>query len=38
MLVIGESGLGKSTLVSGLFLNQELYKNRQLVPVEGCIG
>jgi predicted GTPase len=35
LLCVGESGLGKSTLVGGLFLNPDLYKNRQVVSVEG---
>lgn len=38
VMVVGESGLGKSTLVGGLFLNPDLYKNRQVVSVEERIN
>ena len=33
-LFLGESGLGKSTLMSSLFLN-DLYKDRKVPGVEG---
>ena len=33
-LLLGESGLGKSTLMSSLFLN-DLYKDRKVPGVEG---
>lgn len=33
LMVVGESGLGKSTLVNSLFF-ADLYKNRQVTPVE----
>ena len=31
LMVVGESGLGKSTLVQSLFLNNELYDDRKLL-------
>ena len=34
LMVVGEAGLGKSTLVSSLFLT-ELYKDRKLPAVDG---
>lgn len=34
MSVLGESGLGKSTLVNSLFLT-DLYKDRKLLNAEG---
>ncbi|XP_047738691.1 septin-2-like isoform X3 [Hyalella azteca] len=36
LLVVGEAGLGKSTLVNSLFLT-ELYKDRKNPPVHGAI-
>ena len=33
LMVVGESGLGKSTLINSLFLT-ELYRNRTLPPVQ----
>ena len=35
LMVVGESGLGKSTLMQSLFLNTELYNDRDILPVEG---
>ena len=35
LMVVGESGLGKSTLIQSLFLNTELYNDRTILPVEG---
>ena len=35
LMVVGESGLGKSTLVQSLFLNNELYSDRKLDVVQG---
>ena len=32
LMVVGESGLGKSTMINSLFLT-DLYRNRQLAPV-----
>ena len=32
-MVVGESGLGKSTLVNSLFLS-DLYSNRKIPPVD----
>ncbi|ELT90440.1 hypothetical protein CAPTEDRAFT_173215 [Capitella teleta] len=34
LMVVGETGLGKSTLVSSLFLNPDLYKDRKLSGAE----
>lgn len=34
---LGESGLGKSTLVNSLFLT-DLYKDRKLLNAEGKLG
>ncbi len=36
LMVVGESGLGKSTLVNSLFLS-DLYSNRKLPPVEDRV-
>ena len=36
-MVVGESGLGKSTLVNSLFLS-DLYANRKIPPVEERIN
>ena len=36
-MVVGESGLGKSTLVNSLFLS-DLYSNRKIPPVDERIG
>ena len=33
LMVVGESGLGKSTMINSLFLT-ELYRNRTLPPVQ----
>ena len=33
-MVVGESGLGKSTLVNSLFLS-DLYSNRKIPPVDS---
>ena len=33
--VTGESGLGKSTLVSSLFMNNDLYKDRTIPTIDG---
>lgn len=35
LMVVGESGLGKSTLIQSLFLNTQLYDDRNILPVEG---
>ena len=35
LMAVGESGLGKSTLISSLFLNPELYKDRKLLDAHG---
>ena len=37
LMVVGESGLGKSTLVNSLFLS-DLYSNRKIPPVDERIG
>lgn len=34
LMVVGESGLGKSTLINSLFLG-DLYKNRKISDVQG---
>lgn len=34
LMVVGESGLGKSTLINSLFLG-DLYKNRKIPDVQG---
>lgn len=34
LMVVGESGLGKSTLINSLFLG-DLYKNRKIADVHG---
>lgn len=34
LMVVGESGLGKSTLINSLFLG-DLYKNRKIADVQG---
>ncbi|KAK2173432.1 hypothetical protein NP493_876g01010 [Ridgeia piscesae] len=34
LMVVGETGLGKSTLISSLFLNNDFYKNRENPSVE----
>ena len=34
LMVVGESGLGKSTLVNSLFLS-DLYSNRKIPPVDS---
>lgn len=36
LMVVGESGLGKSTLINSLFL-ADLYKDREMTPVEERI-
>ena len=36
LMVVGESGLGKSTMINSLFLT-ELYRNRTLPPVQVII-
>ena len=36
-MVVGESGLGKSTLVNSLFLS-DLYSNRKIPPVDERAG
>ena len=36
-MVVGESGLGKSTLVNSLFLS-DLYSNRKIPPAEERIN
>ena len=36
LMVVGESGLGKSTLVNSLFLS-ELYSDRKVAPVDERI-
>ena len=36
LMVVGESGLGKSTLVNSLFLS-ELYSDRKILPVDERI-
>ena len=35
ILFAGETGLGKSTLISSLFLNEDLYKDRKLPAAQG---
>lgn len=37
VMVVGESGLGKSTLVSSLFLNPDLYKDKEQIPADQRI-
>ena len=37
LMVVGESGLGKSTLVNSLFLS-DLYTNRKMPPAEERVG
>ena len=37
LMVVGESGLGKSTLVDSLFLS-DLYANRKIPPVEERVN
>lgn len=37
LMVVGESGLGKSTLVNSLFLS-DLYKDRKIPDVSGRCG
>jgi septin family protein len=37
LMVVGESGLGKSTLVNSLFLG-DLYKNRKVVDAAGSLN
>ena len=37
LMVVGESGLGKSTLVSSLFFNPELYRDRALPAAYGSV-
>ena len=33
--MLGETGLGKSTLLRSLFLNNDLYEGRSVPPAEG---
>ena len=35
LMVVGESGLGKSTLIQSLFLNTDLYNDRSILDVHG---
>ena len=35
LMVVGETGLGKSTLVQSLFLNSELYSDRDVDKVQS---
>ena len=37
LMVVGESGLGKSTLVNSLFLS-DLYSNRKVLPADEKAG
>ena len=35
LMVVGEAGMGKSTLVQSLFLNPNLYDDRDVPAVQG---
>ena len=37
LMVVGESGLGKSTLIQSLFLNTDLYNDRSILSVQGSL-